>query len=109
MLEKMVAKKGIPAVLCTDTYHHGYATEPVYRWVRDTKVERVQESINVPYIMVDTGTNHAESAQSKNWARVLLGIIGKHQLGVFLDFDLLTTQSRKKKEIVELYEQLKPK
>ena len=32
---KAAKEKGIPVIFCTDTYHHGDMTEPIFSWVQE--------------------------------------------------------------------------
>ncbi|MEW5897059.1 MAG: hypothetical protein AB1668_05175 [Nanoarchaeota archaeon] len=63
-------KQNIPVVLCTSTYHHSLATEPINHYARDKKIELVD---------VYTGerdfNNEWTEGESKDWGRALASLV----------------------------------
>ena len=64
-------KAGIPVVLCTDTYHHGMSTQPVFDYT-------TQNSITVVDASPETGEGNAST---KNWAKAFSAILAQIRRG----------------------------
>jgi hypothetical protein len=65
-------RQGIPIVLCTDTYHHGYASQPIHTYAMEQGVK-----------IIDSYNQMEGSAPSKDWPRAfdtLLKIIRPSQI-----------------------------
>ena len=58
-------KSDTPMLFCTDTYHHGAATEPVNVYARDEKIPVVD--INPHELGVDPSSDPEEWGASKDW------------------------------------------
>lgn len=57
-------KAGIPVVMCTDTYHHGYSTQPIFSWAIRQNVE-----------IIDSHGEYEGNASFKDWARAFQELI----------------------------------
>jgi hypothetical protein len=63
-------KQGVPIVFCTDTYHHGIKTQPIFEYAIRNKI-----------MMVDSPTAQNGNAQSKNWSRAFSELMEKIKSG----------------------------
>lgn len=59
MVEKAI-ESGIPIVLCTDAYHHGFSVQPVFQYANKKGVK-----------IVDSHDGNTGHAATKNWAKAL--------------------------------------
>lgn len=41
VIADLALERDIPLVFCTDTYHHGYKTEPINQWARENRISVV--------------------------------------------------------------------
>jgi hypothetical protein len=61
---------GIPIVMCTDTYHHGYSTQPVFVWAGSKGVR-----------IVDSHGKYEGNASFKDWSRAFSELMEKIKSG----------------------------
>ncbi len=96
---KTAKEKNIPVVLCTDTYHHGFATEPVNKYADKNNVILVDLMLRNEEgsIILDKGS----SGSTKDWASALRYLLKSSELDQESLDQVWGSESRRKSEVLK--------
>ena len=74
LMVEAAIKKELPIVLCTDTYHHGYKTEPVDQYSSKKKIKMIDVD------MYEETDRYTLSGRDKDWNSAFVTVLSEIEL-----------------------------